>query len=249
LCLENPDFPTATGTLTSHSASDLNVSSTKSLLRHHLMSVNMEVVAPTFHSLNKPQKRALVLRDLLRYTAPRHLDTFIEGIADDEPPAYKLINGTVYPPLVLVTLKESTMRFDLGNVQFSSDSEVGSGVYRAYLTVEDGSFELRTEEALPADEANLASVPIHIFIAKTMVPMFEAKFKAIWTRMNQINEIRQVAFNMTNKPVEEFHEGEVCWSRMQCDLVFVKLGNRHLGALDMSKLKRCGGTSLSLTRL
>jgi hypothetical protein len=178
------------------------------------MSANMEVVAPTFHALNKPQKRALLLRDMLRYTEPRHLDTFIEGIVDDEPPTYKRINGTVYPPLVFVALKGSAKRFDLGNVRFDNDREVGSGIYRAYLTIEGEALQLRTEEALPADEANLDSVPIHNFIAKTMVPMFEAKFKAIWARKNQINEIRQVAFNMSTQPAEEFHAGEVCSSWM-----------------------------------
>jgi hypothetical protein len=169
----------------------------------------MEIDAPTFHSLNKPQKRALILRDQLRYTDTRHLDSFIEGIADDEPPTYKRINGTIHPALSMVTLKSTAIRFDLGNVHFDNDTSVRSGVYRAYLTVEDGCFELRTEDALPADETNLSSVAIHSFIAKTMVPMFEAKFKAIWARKNNINEIRQTAYNMTNQPTARFHEGEV----------------------------------------
>jgi hypothetical protein len=165
--------------------------------------------APTFHALNKAQKRALILRDQLRYTDTRHLDTFIDGIARDEPPSYKRINGIVHPTLVMVTLKDTAIRFDLGNVQFENDVSVGTGVYRAYLTVEDGRFELRTDEALPADEADLHSVPIHVFIAKTMVPMFEAKFRAIWDRKNKINEIRQVAFDLTSQTAEQFEEGEV----------------------------------------
>ena len=170
----------------------------------------MEFDAPTLNNLNKPQKRALILRDQLRYTDTRHLDTFIEGIGNEEPPTYKRINGTIYPALVMVSLKDTATQFDLGNVHFENDVSLGSGIYRAYLTVEDGRFELRTDDALPADETNLDAVPIHAFIAKNMVPMFEGKFKAIWARMKQINEIRQVAYNMTNKPVEQFQEGEVC---------------------------------------
>jgi hypothetical protein len=174
------------------------------------MSANMEAIAPTFHSLNAPQKRALLLRDRLRFMIPRHLDTFIAGIADPEPPAYKRINGTVYPPLELVTLAASAKRFDLGNVRFENDKDYGSGIYHAYLTIEDDSLELRTEGALPADEGNFESVPIHSFIAKTMVPMFEAKFKAIWARKNQINDFRQMAFNNSNETIQDIQEGEVC---------------------------------------
>ena len=166
--------------------------------------------APTLNNLNKPQKRALILRDQLRYLDQRHLDTFIEGIAHDEPPAYKRINGTVYPALVMTTLKDTATRFDLGNVHFENDVVLPNGIYRAFLTFENGRFEIRTEDALPADEANLDSVPIHVFIAKNMVHMFEGKFKAVFARMKQVNEVRQAAFNsVVNKPVEQFQEGEV----------------------------------------
>jgi hypothetical protein len=172
--------------------------------------MNLATEAPTFYSLNKPQKRALLLRDQLRYTDAHHLDSFIEGVGDPEPPAYRRSNGAIYPPLVMVTLKDSATRFDLGNVHFENDISRANGIYHAFLTVENGSIELRTEQALPADDANLDSVPIHVFIARTMVSMFEAKFKAIWARRSQINELRQVAFDMTDQPVEEFQEGEVC---------------------------------------
>jgi hypothetical protein len=170
----------------------------------------MEIDAPTFNSLNKPQKRALILRDQLRYVETRHLDSFIGGITGDEPPAYKHVHGTVQPPLVMVTLKDSATRFDLGNVHFDNEKNANNNcIYRAYLTVEDGCFELRTEDALLADEANLDSVPIHVFIAKTMVPMFENKFKAIFARKEQINAIRQVAFNRTSQQAPQFQTGEV----------------------------------------
>lgn len=170
----------------------------------------MEIDAPTFNSLNKPQKRALMLRDQLRYCDTRHLDSFMNGISGDEPPVFKRINGTVQPPLVMVTLKDTATSFDLGNVRFDNEEDPkNNGIYRAYLTVEDGCFQLRTEDALPADEANLDSVPIHVFIARTMVPMFETKFKAIFARKEQINVIRQVAFNRTSQQAPQFQEGEV----------------------------------------
>lgn len=179
--------------------------------RQHPSGAIMDMVnAPTLNSLNKPQKRALIMRDQLRFETEHRLDDFIQGIAPIEPPAYKSINGTVYPALEQVTLKDIATRFYLGNVHFENDASLGNGIYQAYLTFEDGRFEIRTAEALPVDEDNLYSVPIHAFIAKNMVPMFEDKFKAIHKRVQQINEVREAAFKSAEKPVEQFKEGEVC---------------------------------------
>lgn len=166
----------------------------------------MEIEAPTFHALSKPQKRALILRDQLRYTDPRHLDTFIEGITDDEPPTYKILNGIVHPPLTLVTLKDAATRFDLGNVILPKEN---NAVHHVYLTVEDGRFEIHTEEALEHDDTNLYSIPIHGFIANTMVPMFREKFHIILARENKINEARRAAYSMPKQPVPQLLEGKV----------------------------------------
>ena len=161
---------------------------------------------PTFHSLNKPQKRALILRDQLRHLEPAHLDTFLDVVTADEPPTYKNVNGVVHPPLAQVTIKGDATRFDLGNVQFS---EEGGGTFHAFLTVEDERFEMRTEDPLPRDDAELGSVGIHRFIAENMFPLFKAKYKAIHARMEKINEARRVAYNMLNHPPAKFEEGEV----------------------------------------
>lgn len=161
---------------------------------------------PTLHSLNKPQKRALILRDQLRYLEPAHLDTFLSGVTADEPPTYKNINGVVHPPLTQVTIKKDATSFDLGNVQFP---EEGRGTFRTFLTVEDGRFEMRTEDPLPKDDAELGSVSIHRFVAQNMFPLFEAKYKAIHARMEKINEARRVAYNMLDHPPAKFEEGEV----------------------------------------
>ena len=162
---------------------------------------------PTLSGLNKPQKRALILRDQLRYLEPAHLDTFLNGVTADEPPTYQHFNGATYPPLAQVTIKEEATSFDLGNVQFS---DTNGKTYRAYLTVEGGRFEIRTEDALPELDAELASVPIHRFVAENMLPLFKAKYKAIHARMEKINEARRNAYNMMNHPPARFEDGEVC---------------------------------------
>jgi len=161
---------------------------------------------PTLACLNKPQKRALILRDQLRYLEPPHLDTFLDGITTDEPPTYKSVNGAVYPSFEQVTIKEEATRFDLGNVQFP---EEGGATFHAYLTVEDGRFEMRTEDALPRDDADLASVAIHRFVAENMFPLFKTKYKAVHARMEKINEARRVAYNMLSHPPAKFEDGKV----------------------------------------
>lgn len=72
---------------------------------------------PTLSGLNKPQKRALILRDQLRYLEPAHLDIFLNGVTADEPPTYQHFNSATYPPLAQVTIKEEATSFDLGNLQ------------------------------------------------------------------------------------------------------------------------------------
>ncbi|KAG9196200.1 hypothetical protein G6011_01321 [Alternaria panax] len=165
----------------------------------------MEIEAPTFISLNKSQKRALILRDQLRFVDPQHLNQFLEGISNDEPPTYTKVNGVIKPELILVTLKEQATHFDLGNVQLPEEQ---NSIYRVYLVVENGQIQMRAEDPLPQDENVLDSQPIHGFIARTMVPMFKEKFQIIFARMNKINEARRTAYNMPNQAPVLFHEGE-----------------------------------------
>ena len=161
---------------------------------------------PTLASLSKSQKRALILRDQLRYLEPAHLDSHLDGLTADEPPIYRRIKEKVSPPLTQVTLKKEAARFDLGNVQFP---EEGGEIHRVYLTVEDGRFEMRTEDALPGNDAVLASKPIHRFVAENMFPLFKTKYKAIHARMDRINEARRIAYNMLDHPPVKLEDGEV----------------------------------------
>lgn len=166
----------------------------------------MELEAPTFSSLNRSQKRAIALRDKLRIIEPKHLDTFIEGITNDEPPTYRKVNGTVVPALALVTLKDTATRFDLGNVLLPEED---NAVYRAYLNVNGDAVDIQTEEALPKEDANLDSAPIHGFIVKNMVPLFKEKFLAISARKDKINDARNSAYNKPHQPPAQFRDGEV----------------------------------------
>ena len=139
---------------------------------------------PTFHSLTPSQKRALILRDQLRYLDPLHLDTFLEGLEFPEPPVYRLCvsegdkdnsvvpTQRIVPPLTFVSLLPSAKVLDLGNVVFP---EEGNVVVRVWLVFSDDGggdgkvVQMRRGQALDmSDEGDLESVPIHGFIAGTM---------------------------------------------------------------------------------
>lgn len=170
----------------------------------------MDKYAPTLNSLNKAQKRALILRDQLRYLDTPHLDQFLEGLSPQEPPAYKRINGTVQPPLVMVTLKDSALRYDVGNVLVTKDIILEPGTYHGFLTFEDGRVDFHTEDAMPEDDNILDTLPIHLFVAKNMYELFSIKCRTIIARLNQVNEIRQAAYASVNKPLQLTPKKKVC---------------------------------------
>jgi len=169
----------------------------------------MELDAPTLSSLNTSQTRALVLRDHLRWLDPVHLDSFLEGILPVEPPAYNRINSTVYPALSMVTLKDTANRYDLGNIYMANDDVLPHDIYHGFLTNENGRIEIRTEEAMPADDADLATVPIHFFVGRNMSDLFRDKCNAIFARMSMVNGVRQAAYKSVNQPPLQLLEGEV----------------------------------------
>ncbi|KAI4618720.1 hypothetical protein J4E80_005323 [Alternaria sp. BMP 0032] len=169
------------------------------------MSLAVATAAPTFSALNKPQKRALILRDQLRYVDPTHLNTFIEGLSNDEPPTYTSVNGVVKPDLVFVTLKEEATRFDLGNVILPEEK---NAIHRIYLMVEDNQVQMHVEDPLPLEEDELDSHPIHGFIARGMVPLFKEKYQILYIRVNKINEARRAAYNMPSQAPLLFDDGE-----------------------------------------
>jgi len=167
----------------------------------------MDIEAPTFNALNIAQRRALILRDQLRWTDPHHLDSFIDGLAHPEPPRYQMTNGITKPDLILVSLKESQSRFDLGNVLFPEDEK---GVLRAFIVLKDGKAEMYTEEPLPRSEKSLNYIAIHKFIASTMVPIFKEKMRLVLARISKYNEARRMAYNSPAFIPVPNASGEVC---------------------------------------
>jgi hypothetical protein len=163
---------------------------------------------PSIGHMNRPQKRALILRDQLKFLDPKHLDTFLTGIGDPEPPNYKIVNGRLHPPFAEVTLRGGATRLDLGNVRFPGDS--CDRTSRVHFMIEQGKCEMSESTALPERDDDLNSVPIHVFIVKQMIPLFMKKYVAIDTRKRSLNELRQVARGALNQHKIQISPGKVC---------------------------------------
>ena len=161
-----------------------------------------------FDHLNRAQQRAFILRDQLKYTDPRYLDMFINGIANPEPPLYKAINGTVQPPLKAVTIKEEAKSFDLGNVEFKNKQ-----VKRIILNVVNDEYNIDADEPLPPDSRNIQTVPINYLVAQSTLPQVKAKYEAIHDRVQAINQLRRHMFDEARrkpeKPLTRFKDGKV----------------------------------------
>lgn len=161
-----------------------------------------------FDHLNRAQQRAFILRDQLKYTEPHYLDMFIEGIANPEPPVYKLVGGHVQPSFKEVKIKESAKSFDLGNVEFK-----GKQVKRIILNIVNDEYNIDSAEPLHPDPKNIQSMPINYLVAQHTFPQVKAKYEAIHHRVQAINALRQHMYEEArNKPPKtptRFKDGKV----------------------------------------
>jgi hypothetical protein len=162
----------------------------------------------SFEHMNRAQKRAFILRDQLKYEEEQHLDVFIDGICNPEPPRYRRTSNGVQPPYEQVTIKHSTTRFDLGNVEFSDKS-----VRRVFLVCVGNSYEMHESDAISPDEDNFNSVPLNYYVAQNIMPSFKKKYEAIYARVQRINDVRQHMWEQARtrppKTPSRFKEGKV----------------------------------------
>jgi hypothetical protein len=161
--------------------------------------------------LNSAQLRVQSIKEDLKNHDVLHLETFIDGIGDPEPPDYRKINGKIQPSLAQVTLKESAMKYDMGNVFFSDESVTE----RILLTMEKGEVEAYNEDAYPKDPNNPLSSPILDAIFMSLTPLWKAKYEAIVRRMDSINQVRVFAHNAPHQPEKKFSYGKVSYPKSQ----------------------------------
>ncbi|ORY17637.1 hypothetical protein BCR34DRAFT_22783 [Clohesyomyces aquaticus] len=139
--------------------------------------------------LNRCQIRSRNVLQSLQNLHPDHLDTFLEGVGEIEPPRYQFLNGAVRPPLTLVDYKESAKTYDFGNV-FLEDSTL----CRIVLQVEDnGKFSRHQKEPLDRSQDNPLATPLPGYLIKDFTKHWKAKFEAIKERKAHINSVRQYA--------------------------------------------------------
>lgn len=148
--------------------------------------------------LNKTQKRHFILREQLKYHDPQHLDLFIDGIANPEPPVYRHVSDGVTPPLQELSIKERAKTFHLGNVQFNDGS-----VRRIRAVCVGKAFEIRDDDHVRLDDEALESVAISPHVAELTMGLYRAKYEALHERVQTLNETRKHAFEEAlKKPVK-----------------------------------------------
>lgn len=164
-----------------------------------------------YSHLNSAQVRVQSIKEDLKNHDLDHLQSFLQGVSDPEPPNYCKMHGKVEPKLEKVTLKEGANIYNIGNVLFSTDNTV----HRVYFAVEKGEIEAYFEAPLPKDSGNPLSLPILDSILMDLLPLWGMKFSAIRRRMTQINDVRAFANNAPNQPEQHLSYGKVS---LQCHL-------------------------------
>jgi hypothetical protein len=157
--------------------------------------------------LNSHQVRAQTIKEELKNVDPDHLQTFLAGISDPEPPDYRLINGKVVPELTQVKLKEDANRFQVGNVYLADRGIVG-----VRFDVEDGEIQAYELDPIPKDDENPLSAPIPDFVMMDLLPLWKAKYEQMERRMRSINDVRAYAHSVCNQPEPSFTYGKVSFS-------------------------------------
>ncbi|KAF2273856.1 uncharacterized protein EI97DRAFT_480032 [Westerdykella ornata] len=151
-----------------------------------------------YSHLNTAQSRVHAMKADLQNFDTDHLQSFLDGISDPEPPDYRKVNGKVVPSLQKVTLKESANKYHIGNVLFTV--ELPNEVQDVSLLVQKGEVDVFMDDPIPKDPNNPLSYPILDSIFMDLIPLWGAKYKAIKQRMVQINDVRAYAHNAPNQP-------------------------------------------------
>ncbi|KAF2652324.1 hypothetical protein K491DRAFT_760415 [Lophiostoma macrostomum CBS 122681] len=174
-----------------------------------------------YSHLNSSQLRVQSIKEELKNHNVLHLETFIDGINDPEPPDYRKVNGKIQPSLAQVTLKDGAKKYDMGNVFFSEDSSTS----RVMLAMERGEVEAYRLDPHPKDPNNPLSSSILDNIFVSLLPLWKAKYEAIIRRMDSINQVRVYAHNAPHQPEKKFSYGKSVTKLMHQDDSSPKLTN------------------------
>jgi hypothetical protein len=156
--------------------------------------------------LSSKQKRLKYLQEQVENFSTEHLATFIDGIAEVEPPKYHYIDGAVQPPLVQVKLREGANTFDLGNVE----SEKDNIVHHVKIIADKGRLKHVKMDPLPQDGSNIMSTPIDAYFLKTLEGMWRTKYQLIREHCDAVNAIRNFTHHtLTSQPKRRTIDGQV----------------------------------------
>jgi hypothetical protein len=165
--------------------------------------------------LNRAQKRAHAIKDELHQLDSDHLDTFIDGIANFEPPKYRRVGANIVPDLVMVDLKKGAEIYNIGNVYYHHANEIKN--VSLHIELPTRKFKIVRSERLPNDERNFLATPIHQFVAQEFVSLWKAKYQRIVEHRDLINETRKYAHHLLSQPPRRSVNGKV---RHSCSILF-----------------------------
>jgi len=154
---------------------------------------------------NRAMKRIQSIKDELTNLEFDHLNTFLEGVCEIEPPKYRHVNGKIQPDLVMVKRKDKTFTYDFGNIYYESTDEI----QHVKFWMDNGTFKARRSERLPKDENVFLSIPIHRSVAQDIVPLYRMKHQRISEYMDYINDRRRMAYNLPIQKVRLSVNGKV----------------------------------------
>lgn len=156
--------------------------------------------------LNRAQKRAQAIKTELQQLDSDHLNTFIDGVGDIEPPKYRRVGAKIVPDLAMVDLKQGVETYNIGNVYFQEADELRNVNFRIDLATK--TFKIDRRDRLPKDQGSLA-IPILQSVAQEFIPLWKVKYQRIIEQKDIINEIRRLARNVFNQPPRLSVNGKV----------------------------------------
>ncbi|KAF2004423.1 hypothetical protein P154DRAFT_572081 [Amniculicola lignicola CBS 123094] len=148
------------------------------------------------YRLSAVQQRAQSMKDELNNRGITHLDTFLHGVSEIEPPRYHWVKKQIQPPLVQAEFKEEATKYEIGNVLFPKGN-----IQRVVFHVKDGKCESHSSDDTIEGEDNALHIAVPLFVARDLKHLWEQKYQAITDHRDHINATRSLAYNdLKQKP-------------------------------------------------
>ena len=142
-------------------------------------------------TLNRRQNQVREQMKELSNYEPDSLKRYTEGVADIEPPGYKLMKGIVEPKLTEVTISDRAKKFDFGNVVYTSDV-----VFHIQLRIEKGKVQAIKSSPLEQEPYGPRTSTIPHHVAEDITNAITRWYQTILNCVDNINHIRKYSYTL-----------------------------------------------------